>query len=41
MRPEEWQIFKGGEVLVFDSKHPHAAHLLNRKRWVVILWQTM
>ena len=40
VRPDEWQVLHGGEVLVFDSKHPHAAQPLDPKRWVVILWQT-
>ena len=37
--PHEWQVLAGGEVLVFDSKHPHAAQPLEPDRWVVILWQ--
>lgn len=40
VQPHEWQVLKGGEVLVFDSKHPHAAQPLDPNRWVVILWQT-
>lgn len=37
--PHEWTRLRGGEVLVFDSKHPHAAEPLDPERWVVILWQ--
>ena len=37
--PHEWTTLRGGEVLVFDSKHPHAAQPLDPERWVVILWQ--
>ena len=39
VQEHEWTNLAGGEVLVFDSKHPHAAKPLDPKRWVIILWQ--
>lgn len=39
VRPNEWQKLAGGEVMVFNSKHPHAARPESPDRWVVILWQ--
>ena len=39
VREEEWTRLEGGEVLVFDAKHLHAARPREADRWTVVLWQ--
>ena len=36
---DEWTPLEGGEVLVFDSKHLHAAQPEEDDRWTVVLWK--
>ena len=35
-----WMDLKGGEVIVFDCKHRHAARSVAPDRWAIIVWQT-